>query len=133
MGSQGMWVVLNTGARAKPRAGRVNAAAATAPAPLAVPTMNRRRVTVSPSNAPGIFRSAVYFESLGLRRLGTSGERRSAGRRIQQGQTGYRQQRGNGHERPRTRQSLRGVPAVRVAPSTLRIPADPECRFVPDL
>ena len=33
----------------------------TPPTPLAQMFMNVRRVTVSPSNAPGIFRSAVYF------------------------------------------------------------------------
>ena len=38
---------------------------ATAPATWAVPVMNRRRVTVSPSKAPGICRSAVYLR-LGL-------------------------------------------------------------------
>ena len=37
------------------------APAAIAPAPWAVPVMNRRRVTVSPSKPPGIFRSSVYF------------------------------------------------------------------------
>src|ERR1700730_3089207 len=38
-----------------------------APAPCTVPVMNRRRVTVSPSKAPGIPRSAVYLDLLGLR------------------------------------------------------------------
>jgi hypothetical protein len=33
----------------------------TAPTTLAVADMNRRRVTVSPSNAPGIWRSDVYL------------------------------------------------------------------------
>src|SRR3712207_7708959 len=45
-----------------PRAGSVNAAAATAPAVCAVPVMKRRRVTVSPSKAPGIPRPAVYLD-----------------------------------------------------------------------
>jgi len=51
----------NTGPSAKPSAGRRKADAATAPATFAVPVMNRRRVTVSPSKAPGIMRSAVYL------------------------------------------------------------------------
>ena len=38
---------------AKPSAGSTTAAVATAPAVWTVPTMKRRRVTVSPSNAPG--------------------------------------------------------------------------------
>src|SRR5258705_6946420 len=44
---------LKTGPRAKPRAGNAAAAAAMAPAPWAAPVMRRRRVTVSPANAPG--------------------------------------------------------------------------------
>ena len=51
----------NTGPKAMPSAGSVNAAVATAPAPWVVIVMNRRRVTVSPSNEPGIFASAVVF------------------------------------------------------------------------
>src|SRR6185312_13780046 len=51
----------------KPSAGRTKAAVATAPAPFAVTTMKRRRVTVSPSKAPGMFRSAVYFDFGSLR------------------------------------------------------------------
>jgi hypothetical protein len=51
----------NTGPRAKPSAGSTKAETATAPATLTVPVMNRRRVTVSPSKAPGIPRSAVYL------------------------------------------------------------------------
>src|SRR3954451_13351226 len=47
---------------AKPSAGSRNAEAATAPAPCTVRVINRRRVTVSPSNAPGMFRSAVYLD-----------------------------------------------------------------------
>ncbi len=62
----------NTGPSANPSAGSVNAPAATAPAPFTVPTMNRRRVTVSPSKAPGMLRSAVYF-GLGSLRLRRSG------------------------------------------------------------
>src|SRR4051794_16638970 len=47
---------------AKPSTGRVKPITASAPAPLTTPTMNRRRVTVSPSNAPGMLRSVVYFD-----------------------------------------------------------------------
>ena len=46
---------------ANPSAGSANAETAIAPAPWAVRVMNRRRVTVSPSNAPGIPRSRVYL------------------------------------------------------------------------
>src|SRR3954451_20593206 len=53
-----------TGPIAKPRAGSRKATVATAPATLTVPVMNRRRVTVSPSNAPGMSRSAVYLLSV---------------------------------------------------------------------
>jgi hypothetical protein len=52
---------LNSGPNAKPTTGKMNAAAATAPAPLVASSMNRRRDTVSPSNAPGMFRSTVYL------------------------------------------------------------------------
>src|SRR6185437_5034880 len=58
----------NTGPIAKPRAGSVNAAAAITPVACAVPLMNRRRVTVSPSKAPGSWRSCVYLEAGGRRR-----------------------------------------------------------------
>src|SRR3954451_14109235 len=47
---------------AKPRTGSVNDIAATAPAPWATPVIRRRRVTVSPSKAPGMFRSTVYLD-----------------------------------------------------------------------
>jgi hypothetical protein len=43
-------------------AGSAMADTATAPAMCTVPVMSRRRVTVSPSKAPGIWRSAVYFD-----------------------------------------------------------------------
>jgi hypothetical protein len=43
-------------------AGRAMADRATAPETWAVPVMNRRRVTVSPSKAPGICRSTVYLD-----------------------------------------------------------------------
>ena len=47
---------------AKPSTGSVNAIAAAAPEPCAASVMKRRRVTVSPSNAPGMLRSAVYLD-----------------------------------------------------------------------
>ena len=53
---------------AKPRAGSVNVATATAPAPWTVKPIRRRRVTVSPSNAPGMRRSDVYLDFGGSRR-----------------------------------------------------------------
>ena len=53
---------------AKPSAGSVKPITATAPAPWTVRPMSRRRVTVSPSNAPGISRSLVYFDFGGVRR-----------------------------------------------------------------
>src|SRR4051794_35246407 len=56
---------------AKPSAGSRKALVATTPAPWALSVMNRRRVTVSPSNAPGIPRSAVYFDLGVLRGSGT--------------------------------------------------------------
>src|ERR1700743_210339 len=48
---------------ANARAGSVVAASAMAPAALAVPLMKRRRVIVSPSNAPGTWRSVVYLDA----------------------------------------------------------------------
>ena len=48
------------GPSAKPSVGRPNAAVAMPPAASAPPVMNPRRVTVSPSNAPGVPRSLVY-------------------------------------------------------------------------
>src|SRR5438445_7570912 len=53
---------LKIGAMAKPSAGSANAAVATAPAPFAARFMKRRRVTVSPSYEPGMFRPSVYFD-----------------------------------------------------------------------
>src|SRR3954471_19987118 len=47
---------------AKPSAGSRNAEAATAPAACVVSVIIRRRVTVSPSKAPGMLRSAVYLD-----------------------------------------------------------------------
>src|ERR1700730_1032047 len=52
---------------AKASAGSAKPIVISAPAPCTVPVMNRRRVTVSPSKAPGIPRSAVYLDLLGLR------------------------------------------------------------------
>src|SRR3954462_8679251 len=62
-----------TGPRAKPSAGSAMAETATAPATLAAPVMNRRRVTVSPSKAPGIRRSVVYLDLI-CRRSAICGE-----------------------------------------------------------
>src|SRR4051794_21156287 len=56
---------------AKPIAGSRMAAVAMAPPAWTVRVMNRRRVTVSPSKAPGMFRSAVYLEMGCLRDSGT--------------------------------------------------------------
>ena len=61
-GTQLCGVLLNIGPTAKASAGSVKAPAAIAPAVWAEPVMNRRRVIVSPSNAPGIRRSAVYLD-----------------------------------------------------------------------
>ena len=55
-------------ARARSRAPAARSRpSATAPASWTVPVMNRRRVTVSPSKAPGIWRSAVYLDLVCLR------------------------------------------------------------------
>src|SRR4051795_700656 len=64
---QGCSCFSNSGPSAKPSAGRTKAAVATAPVTLTAPVMNRRRVTVSPSNAPGMPRSAVYLDLASLR------------------------------------------------------------------
>src|SRR3954454_24366601 len=67
---------------AKTRAGSVKAATAVMPAPCAVSVMKRRRVTVSPSNAPGTPRSAVYLDLGSLRVAATTPKTIStAGRR----------------------------------------------------
>ena len=55
-------LAFSIGPIANASAGSVKAPTATTPARLALPVMNRRRVTVSPSNAPGIDRSAVYLD-----------------------------------------------------------------------
>ena len=65
--SNAMWLVFSkSGPSAKPSAGSANIAEATPPAVRATPVMNERRVTVSPSNAPGQPRSAVNFDFGGL-------------------------------------------------------------------
>src|SRR5437764_10597541 len=95
---QDIFSVLNTGASANASAGSVNAAAATPPTPFAAPTINRLRVIVSPSNAPGMLRSSVYLDLSARRRSGTTSG--VCGRRIEQRATGYRQQSDDRHERP---------------------------------
>src|SRR3954452_478199 len=57
-------VWLKFGPRANPSAGSPNAALARPPTARAPPVMRPRRVTVSPANAPGMFRSAVYGDFL---------------------------------------------------------------------
>src|SRR4051794_29096561 len=64
---QGCSCFSNSGPSAKPSAGRTKAAVATAPVRWTVPVMKRRRVIVSPSNAPGMPRSAVYLDLASLR------------------------------------------------------------------
>src|SRR5437588_10715147 len=108
-----MFWVLNTGASANPSAGSVKAAAATAPAPLAAPTMSLRRVIVSPSNAPGMFRSSVYLDLAARRRSGTySGV---YGGPIEQRATGYRQQSDDRHERPPSPHPIATAPRSQIA------------------
>ncbi|MFL5831531.1 MAG: hypothetical protein ACJ76X_16565 [Solirubrobacteraceae bacterium] len=65
---------LNSGPSANPSAGSVKAATVIAPAPLTARPIRRRRVTVSPSNAPGMLRSAVYLGLASLWRSGTGGK-----------------------------------------------------------
>src|SRR4051794_7961538 len=65
---------------AKPSAGSTKAEAATAPAPCAVSVMNRRRVTVSPSNAPAMSRSAAYLDLGVFLGSGTNGRSDAKGR-----------------------------------------------------
>src|SRR5471032_3124246 len=64
---QGSESLEKIGQIANATAGSAKPIVASAPAPCTVPVMNRRRVTVSPSKAPGIPRSAVYLDLLGLR------------------------------------------------------------------
>ena len=77
---------------AKPSAGSTTAAVATAPAVWTVPTMKRRRVTVSPSNAPGMLRSAVYLER-GCLRVSGKGRRMLSLDRFEAACRGARQHR----------------------------------------
>ena len=58
-GCHGNFVRSKTGPSAKPSAGSAKAAVAAMPRPWAPPVIRRRRVTVSPSKAPGMPRSAV--------------------------------------------------------------------------
>ena len=81
IGCQSNGTRLNSGPSAKPSAGSVNEATVAAPAALTVRFMNRRRVTVSPSNAPGMFRSVVYFDLACLCLSGTNGSRRRTAKR----------------------------------------------------
>src|SRR5580765_5840444 len=74
MSCHGTLCFLKIGPSAKPMAGRAKAPAAMAPAVCAVPVMKRRRVTVSPSKAPGMFRSVVYFDLVLRRSSGTVNE-----------------------------------------------------------
>src|SRR4051794_121416 len=67
MSCQGCLCSSKIGPAAKPTAGRTIAAVAVIPAMWTVPVMKRRRVTVSPGNAPGIRRSDVYFDLVFLR------------------------------------------------------------------
>src|SRR5579863_8953995 len=64
---QGSESFLKIGPIAKATAGSEAPITTSAPPACAVPVMNRRRVTVSPSKAPGIPRSAVYLDLLGGR------------------------------------------------------------------
>src|SRR3954452_7649892 len=75
---QGCSCFSNSGPSAKPSAGRTNAAVATAPVTWTVPVMKRRRVIVSPSNAPGMPRSAVYLDLASLRSAMTGARNLSA-------------------------------------------------------
>src|SRR5579871_5957956 len=61
-GCQGSETLSKIGPTANATAGSAIPIVNSAPAPCAVPVMNRRRVTVSPSKAPGIPRSAVYLD-----------------------------------------------------------------------
>ena len=65
-------MLLKIGPIANPSAGSRNAPAATTPAAWLETVMNRLRVTVSPSKAPGICRSSVYLD-LCFERLSDTG------------------------------------------------------------
>src|SRR5687767_7446117 len=67
-------VCSNIGATANPSAGSPKAALATPPTVSALSSMKRRRVTVSPSKAAGMPRSAAYGDLLvGLRSVAIGG------------------------------------------------------------
>src|SRR5689334_1483817 len=62
-GVQIAWGRSNSGVpAAKPSTGRMMPIVAAAPATFTTPTITRRRVMVSPSNAPGMLLSAVYLD-----------------------------------------------------------------------
>src|SRR5437764_1931631 len=113
------------GPSAKPSAGSVKAAAAATPARWTEPTMNRRRVTVSPSKLPGIRRSSVYGD-FAWRRSATDAPLAA---RIEPGAEPYRQQSYARHEgadaAPATAQALLRAPraAARSAAAAPESPA----------
>src|SRR4051812_22229434 len=72
---------------AKPSAGSAKAEAAMAPAACVVSVIIRRRVTVSPSKAPGMLRSAVYFDC-GCLRGSTTAAPNFIARRVRGGPPG---------------------------------------------
>ena len=76
------------GADGEAQRGQRERSAATAPAPCAVQVMKRRRVTVSPSKAPGISRSAVYFDLGSLRAEATTAANNTDGARWLQASAG---------------------------------------------
>src|ERR1700722_54577 len=81
-GCQSSETLVKIGPIAKASAGSVKPIVISAPALCTVPVMNRRRVIVSPSNAPGMPRSAVDLDLLGLRMGANDGPRDGRGRRI---------------------------------------------------
>src|SRR5438874_6231110 len=100
-----------TGPRAKASAGRTKADAATAPATFADPTMKRRRVTVSPSYAPGISRSAVYFDLGSLRSAILGAERYRAASLRWPAARGFMEVSAAAPGRPRARARPRAAPS----------------------
>src|SRR5580698_8977648 len=107
---------------AKASAGSAKPIVINAPAPCTVPVMKRRRVTVSPSKAPGIPRSSVYLDLLGLRVGANDAPRDRAGTRISSGHGAARIQRGDRGGRARVageHEVLHGGVAL-VAPVTDR-------------
>src|SRR5579872_3181549 len=93
---------LKIGPTANASAGSVKPIAISAPAPWAVPVMNRRRVTVSPSKAPGMPRSAVYLDLLGLRVGANDDPRDGRARRIPSSRAAALIQRQQGIAAPHT-------------------------------